>query len=327
MSKVKKIILLLCTVLPSSLRIAVLRLMKFKIGRGCRISIGSIVVAESIEIHSGAIIEPLVFIYCPKSFVMGERCRIAGFVRIIGYGEVELKPQSFIALSCLIDCTTRFELGDRSAIGPRGTYYTHGATGLIFNKRYPHRNGPIKIGKDCWLGMGCIVYPNVTIGEGVVALPGMVISSNIDPNKALFPLQKPYQILPADFVRMSVTEEVQLAKMEEALLEYAATEKSSYLHKVKEDYWILTLRGNHRIILFRSQGIPKEVEAERPSNKTIIWCLHDFESNIQVSTFVFRNLTVKGGWTPFAERVANFLCEKAGFHFIFLPLEDKKSVM
>jgi acetyltransferase-like isoleucine patch superfamily enzyme len=323
MSKLKIIILLLCTVLPSSLRISVLRLMKFKIGRGCRISPGSIVVAESIEMHSGAVIEPLVFIYCPKSFVMGERSRIAGFVRIIGYGEVELKPQSFIALACLIDCTTRFELGDRSQIGPRGLYYSHGGTGLIFNKRYPHRIGPIRIGKDCWLGMGCIVYPNVIIGDEVVVLPGMVISSNLDSKQALFPPQKSYHIVPVDFVRMNVTEEMIRAEMEKALEEYAATEKSSYLHKVNEDYWVLTLRDNYRIIFLRGQEIPKEVVAEQPSNKTIIWCLHSFENDLQVPTFVFGDLTVKGGWTPFAERIAKFLCEQGGAHFIFLPREDK----
>jgi acetyltransferase-like isoleucine patch superfamily enzyme len=281
---------------------------------------GSIVVAESIEIHSGAVIEPLVFIYCPKSFVMGERSRIAGFVRIIGYGEVELKPQSFIALACLIDCSTRFELGDRSQIGPRGLYYTHGGSrGLTFNKRYPQRNGPIRIGRDCWFGMGCIVYPDVVIGEEVVVLPGMVISSNIDSKQALFPLQKTHNIVPVEFVRMGVTEEVLLAQMEEALLEYAATEKSSCLQKVKEDYWMLTLPGNYQIIFLRGKEIPKEVLVEQPSNKTIIWSLYAFEKTNQVPTFFFGDLSIKGGWTPFAERVANFLCEKAGIHFIFLP--------
>jgi acetyltransferase-like isoleucine patch superfamily enzyme len=54
------------------------------------------------------------------------------------------------------------------------TLYSHGATGLIYNAKYPHR-----IGADCRLGMGCIVQPQVTIGDRVIVMPGLVIRSDV----------------------------------------------------------------------------------------------------------------------------------------------------
>ena len=122
MGRLKIIALLLCTFLPSGLRIAVWRMLGMRVGNGCRVSVGSIVVADRIKLDHGAVIEPLTFIYRPKVFEMGERARIAAFVRVVGYGEVVIGPQSFVAMACMIDCTTEFRMGHRVALGPRGKF-------------------------------------------------------------------------------------------------------------------------------------------------------------------------------------------------------------
>src|SRR5580658_2875893 len=140
MKILREAILLAGTFLPSFLRLATWRIMGFKVGKGCHVSMLSIIVADSIELGPGAVIEALTLIYRPNLLYIGERGRIAGFVRIIGHeGTVHLKPQSFIGLGCLIDCTACFELGDRSQLGPRSTAYSHGGSQLLFNMRYPHR--------------------------------------------------------------------------------------------------------------------------------------------------------------------------------------------
>ena len=71
-------------------------------------------------------------IYAPGKLKLGERCRIASFNRIIGHrGNATFEAQSFVALGNLIDVSNDFTLGRRSQLGPRGTYYTHGESGLV----------------------------------------------------------------------------------------------------------------------------------------------------------------------------------------------------
>lgn len=318
----KRAILLLCTFLPSSLRLAIWRLMGFSVGRGCRVSPMSVVVADQMTLGPGAVIEPLTFIYRPRSFVMGERSRIASFVRIIGLGVVDVEPQAFIALGCLIDCTTEFHLGARSAIGPRGTYYTHGATGLIFNQRFPHRNGPIHIGRDCWLGMGCIVYPRITIGDRSLVLPGMVVSTDVAENQAILPPAEPYRVMPADIIRVMVTDKVRQAKMEEIFRECRHVSRRTTLDESRDDLWTMTLPGRGKILLLRNREA--RCPEDSPREATVAWQLFGEEDEPRVPTFQFDTLRIRGGWTPFAESIAAFLCESAGIHFVFDGRQDGK---
>lgn len=283
----------------------------------------SVVVADQITLGPGSVIEPLTFIYCPRSLVMGERSRIAGFVRIIGYGVVDIEPQAFIALGCLIDCTTEFHLGARSAIGPRGTYYTHGATTLIFNERFPHRNGPIRIGQDCWLGMGCIVYPRITIGDHSIVLPGMVVNSDVGENQAVLPPAQPYRVMAADVIRVMVPDKAKEGTIEECFRKCSQFFRCSSIDDARDDMWVLTLPGRGKVVLLRNsesrcpEGYPRE--------KTVVWRLSSPENEPSVPTFQFDLLSIRGGWTPFAESIAACLCERAGYHFVFGPEQNSRA--
>src|SRR5262245_1704285 len=101
----RRLALLLCTVLPSPLRLFVWRCFGFSVGRGAHVSMLSVVIADEIELGPGACIESLTLIYRPTSLVIGERSRIASFVRIIGFGNVRIARQAFVGLGCLIDCS------------------------------------------------------------------------------------------------------------------------------------------------------------------------------------------------------------------------------
>jgi acetyltransferase-like isoleucine patch superfamily enzyme len=42
-------------------------------------------------------------------------------------------------------------------------------------------DGPVTIGRNCWIGMGSIILPGVTIGEGCVVGAGSLVSRDIPP--------------------------------------------------------------------------------------------------------------------------------------------------
>src|SRR5262245_58313091 len=165
----------------------------------------SVVVADEIVLGPGAAIDPFTMVYHPKRFVMGERARVAGFVRIIGKtGEVVLGAQSYVGIGCLIDTTSSFELGARSELGPRGLYYTHGAPGLLFNVHFPQRFAPIRIGQDSWVAMACVVNPGVEVGDRVIVFPGLTLRGTVPNDTSVLPRDREERMAPTRLITMQV---------------------------------------------------------------------------------------------------------------------------
>ena len=317
MHALKFIVLLLCTFTPSPVRLAVWRLLGFKVGRGCRVAMFSVVVADTIEIGPGAIIETLTLVYRPTFFSMGERSRVAGFVRIIGYrGRVSIGPQTFIALGCLIDSTGDFELGSRSAIGPRSLLYSHGASGLIFNVRYPHRIGPVRIGEDSWIGMGCIVCPLVTVGDRVIVLPGTVVRADVPNDTSLVAPATEHRTVSTSRLLLSVTDEVRRREMDNVLRKFAESVPGARLDDSRSDLWRLSLPRKKTIYLLRTDAAALD-SVKLSSSDSVVWTLFQRDITGGIPTFCFDRLTVFNRWTPFAERVADWLCVEEGAQFRF----------
>ncbi|MBM4310894.1 MAG: hypothetical protein FJ119_08110 [Deltaproteobacteria bacterium] len=317
MNVIKLSTLLLCTFMPSPIRLAIWRLLGFKVGRGCHVAMFSIVVADTIELGHGSVIETLTLVYRPSLFCMGERSRIAGFVRIIGYGgRVELRQQSFIALGCLLDISAHIELGDRSQIGPRCILYSHGGTGLIYNMRYPHRIGKITIGSDCWLGMNCVVHPGIVIGNRVITLPGMVVRCNVPDDTAMIAPVAEHRLIPTSRLLIGVTDEVRRSKIESIFFHLAGVSRGVVSDQIDPHIWRLYFPGGKTLYLPRTDAARLDA-SKLSSMDDAVWTL--FESGVikGVTTFCFEKLTVYGPWTPFAERLASFLLREGGAHFVF----------
>jgi len=310
-------LLLLCTALPSRARLIVWRLLGFSVGANAYVAPFTIVVADYIEIGPGAVIGALSLIYRPKILRIGERSRIAGFVRVIGYGGIaDFSDQTFVALGCLIDSTTEFRLGARSQLGPRGMFYTHGWNGLMFKTRFPERTGPIVIGKDCWLGMGCIVFPKIRIGNNNLILPGTLVSHSLPDDVAVIPSEKPYRTVPLkDFVRISgLSEKARIEKAREALAHLAAAFSAIEVADSGSDRWVARLPHQRMLVVYPGSDRPDE-----PLDPlcTVIWILEAPKPSTKAPVFHFGDLTIYGSWTPFAESVADHLCRSFGTHFVF----------
>jgi acetyltransferase-like isoleucine patch superfamily enzyme len=278
----------------------------------------SVVVADEIVLGPGATIDPFTMVYYPKRLVMGERARIAGFVRIIGKtGEVVLGPQSYVGVGCLIDTTSGFELGARSELGPRGLYYTHGAPALLFNVRFPQRFAPIRIGQDSWVAMGCVVNPGVEVGDRVIVFPGLTLRSNVPDDTSLLPREREQRTAPTRLITMQVRSEDRSEKIEVALRRCAEKHRRSHLNESRDDLWILELPGRGTVYLVRGKGselpgLPLGAEARA------IWTLSRRDGPGDVPQFCFDELCVRGPWTPFAEHLAVELDRNDGVRFAFV---------
>lgn len=82
----------------------------------------------------------------------------------------------------LVDDTDIF-VGDYTKFGPNVTVATAGHPILpsLREKAYQF-NKAVHIGKNCWIGAGCVIVPGVTIGDNTVIGAGSVVTRDIPPS-------------------------------------------------------------------------------------------------------------------------------------------------
>jgi len=108
-----------------------------------------------------------------------------GLFRACGFriGNGVYVGEDMIVAEILEDNAEKLVLGDRVAVAPRVTFVTssdpnHSRIAPEFIK--PVR-GKIVVESDAWIGVGAIIMPNVTIGEGAVVGAGAVVTKDVPP--------------------------------------------------------------------------------------------------------------------------------------------------
>lgn len=124
----------------------------------------------------------------------------SNFLRLLGskigrsityYPGIKLSPGTNLILGNHVDLawgvliTTGggVEVGDRTLIGYNTQIFS--ANHLIPPRPQPifssgHVKEKVIIGKDVWIGAGCIILPGVTIGDGAVVAAGSVVTKNVE---------------------------------------------------------------------------------------------------------------------------------------------------
>ena len=78
---------------------------------------------------------------------------------------------------------THIYVGDATMFGPNVTIATAGHPICPeLRERGLQYNMPVRIGRNCWLGVGVIVMPGVTIGDNVVIGAGSVVTKDLPSN-------------------------------------------------------------------------------------------------------------------------------------------------
>lgn len=95
----------------------------------------------------------------------------------------------YIGTYCEIDPTYPhlIEIEDYVSIGMHSMIFAHANptnSYLIKAKLYPRTTGNVKIGKGTWIPPGCIILPDVTIGEHCILGAGSLVNKDI-PSKSM----------------------------------------------------------------------------------------------------------------------------------------------
>ena len=86
----------------------------------------------------------------------------------------------------LVDDTHIF-VGDCTMFGPNVVVATAGHPLIpALREDAMQYNMPVRIGKNCWIGAGCVIVPGVTIGDNVIVGAGSIVTKDLPSNVLAF---------------------------------------------------------------------------------------------------------------------------------------------
>lgn len=105
-------------------------------------------------------------------------------------GCIEIGNGCFINRNCMIVSHEKIEIGEGTTIGPNVCMYDHDHDG---NGGYESK--PIVIGKNVWIGAGCILLKGINIGDNAVIGAGTVVTKEVLSNCILINKKEYYSYL------------------------------------------------------------------------------------------------------------------------------------
>jgi acetyltransferase-like isoleucine patch superfamily enzyme len=173
----KKIISVVCVLLPSRLSCILFRMAGHKIGKNCRLPLFSYVYAERLEFGNDVDIRPFVLINIPQC-VIGSSSIISYGTQIIGSKGFYTKDNCFIGPHCIIHCEENVSLGFYSGLGAHCIVYSHGSF-LPVNRGYPAKFAEIVIEDYVWTAVGVSFLPGSHVESNCIINAGVVVNSRI----------------------------------------------------------------------------------------------------------------------------------------------------
>lgn len=153
----------------------------------CRLSIGKLVhrdhlrfspltclcLSDGIEISRRAHID------------FGSRLRTRGHCvfNAQDYGSLTFGENVFLNQGCQFNCRKEISIGTGTEFGPNVLVYDHDHAyrgGRI--KKREFTTDRVTIGRNCWIGGGCIILRGSTIGDYAVIAAGSIVKGDVPPN-------------------------------------------------------------------------------------------------------------------------------------------------
>lgn len=106
------------------------------------------------------------------TFRRAENIEIASHVRIQPYCALWASPKAHI------------RIGQYTGLGPGTLVFSSNhqfAAGIPFVQQ-PWTERPVTIGRDVWIGAGCVILPGVEIGDGAIVAAGSIVSRSVPAN-------------------------------------------------------------------------------------------------------------------------------------------------
>lgn len=118
----------------------------------------------------------------PDVGAAGPGCFYTDFICLMHGPRITLGEAVSFNHGCWINAAGGLTIGNRVLVGPRVMIHTanhrfeDAERGI---REQGHEMQPVVIGDDCWLAMGVMVLPGVTIGEGSVIGAGAVVTADV----------------------------------------------------------------------------------------------------------------------------------------------------
>lgn len=188
----KRLILVVLLVLPSRLRIFVLRMLGHRIGRNCFIGAAWLDVVR-IEMEEGSFIGHLNVFKGLRQLTLGTGARVGRYnvftasrhysvLGGTGHGVVTLAPRAVITMRHYFDCQAAIAIGEDSLIAGIGTvFFTHqkGIAAI-------HEAKPIDIGPRVYVGGCAVVLPGAVINGHAYVVSGSTIGGKLEDQYCIY---------------------------------------------------------------------------------------------------------------------------------------------
>lgn len=119
---------------------------------------------------------------------VGDKCRIAGGVRLYGRGNVTFGVDAWIGLNTHIYMSpgSSVYIGSFCDIAPEVVFHTGTHEfGSDLRRAGAGKSDDIHVGDGTWVGVGAVILPGARIGTGCFVAAGSVVKKGLYPNNVM----------------------------------------------------------------------------------------------------------------------------------------------
>ncbi len=192
--------------LSSPMKVHLYRVHGADLGEDVHIGPGSLILADTIRLGDGVTLREEVLIECESVEARAMtyfgsrssvRCRSALFhenvfmvrdVEIGGGGHrdptahLEIGPHCFIGENVHLNPCRGIRIGEEVTVSRNATVMTHSFAQSEL-EGYPNAFAPVEIGDRSQIGINCVLFPGVRIGEGAIVVSGSSVVTDIRPGR------------------------------------------------------------------------------------------------------------------------------------------------
>lgn len=127
-------------------------------------------------------------------FNRGSTVRLGRGIRVHSGSKIKVRKGAMLRIeenvrinyNCFIVCHQEIQIGEGTEFGPSVYLYDHDHDFRVGLKANQFRTGPIKIGKNCWIGANTVILRGTEIGDNCVVGAGSVIKGKYPNNAVIF---------------------------------------------------------------------------------------------------------------------------------------------
>lgn len=116
--------------------------------------------------------------------ILGKRVRVHSGCKIkVRKGAVlEVGKDVHFNYNCILVCRKKISIGEGTELGPSVYIYDHDHDYKSGLKNQLFKEGEIRIGKNCWIGVNSVILRGVNIEDNCIIAAGSVITKDIHKN-------------------------------------------------------------------------------------------------------------------------------------------------